>query len=66
MKNILVTDTRIINITFTNETAVTIEAIDYDWYYGFFRVFADAAMDFFDRDSIEDITVDGDPIDLPS
>jgi hypothetical protein len=66
MRNILVTETRRIEITFVDDTLTVIDALDYDWWYEFFRVFTYVSMDHFDRDNIKEIVVDGDPIDLPS
>ena len=66
MQNILTVETRRVEIIFTDDTVTFIDALDYDWYYEFFRVFTYVSMDFFDRDSIKEIFVDGEPIDLPS
>jgi len=66
MLNILVTETRRLEITFVDDTLTVIDATDYNWYYEFFRVFTNISMDFFDRDNIKEIRVDGNPIDLPS
>ena len=66
MLNILVTETRRLEITFVDDTLTVIDATDYNWYYEFFRVFTNISMDFFDRDNIKEIRVDGNSIDLPS
>jgi hypothetical protein len=58
--------TRIVEIISVDDLKTTIEATAYDWYYEFFRVFTVVSMDFFDRDSIKEILVDGDPISLPT
>jgi hypothetical protein len=58
--------TRTVEIISVDDFLTTIEATAYDWYYGFFRVFTEVSMDFFDRDNIKEILVDGDPIPLPT
>ena len=58
--------TRIVEIVTVDDLRTTIKATAYDWNYGFFRVFTLVAMDFFDRDNVKEILVDGDAISLPS
>jgi len=66
MKNLIVLPTRRIKITFDDDTITYIDAIDYNWYYEFFRIFTYTSQDTFDRDNIKEIEVDDEPIDLPS
>jgi hypothetical protein len=58
--------TRRIKVTLDSDTVTFLDAIDYDWYYEQFRVFTYLSNNFFDRDNIKEITVDGEPISMPS
>lgn len=40
-------------------------AFDYKWYYDFFLAYTDTSMDFFYKNNITSITVDGTPIPIP-
>ena len=54
-------------IIIENATGLETEVIafDYKWYYEFFLAFTDTSMDFFHKDNLTSITVDGNPIPLP-
>jgi hypothetical protein len=44
----------------------TVIAFDYKWYYEFFLAYTNTSMDFFHKDNLASITVDGNPIPLPN
>ena len=66
MKNIIDDTPYAITVTMIDDTIVKTQAIIYDWYYEYLRIFTPTSVDFFDRDNIESLVVNGDTIQLPT
>jgi len=58
--------TRTIVVTTLDDHVTVIEADAYQWYYEFFLVYTSTSMDYFDRDNIKSIVVDGREVELPT
>jgi len=53
-------------ITFTNDTQVNINADWYEWYQTFLLFFANDSMDFFDKNNLKIVIINGETINIPN